>query len=143
MIEGSACTESLQLGVGEELRRAPMWGIHSWLFRAPSDGLRIGRGSGGNMVGEVSLPAYSSNCKLLGGLEQSQHSFPPPLSLLLPTALNSPAASLLPDVASRCVLEQFQVDQGCRGSSQAPGISSSLLQWGLPDALPPLPSFHQ
>lgn len=58
------------------------------------------------------------------GLKSPQ--LPPPLSLL-PAALKSPVASLLPDVASRCGLELFQVDQGWRGSSQAPGFSSSLL----------------
>ena len=62
-------------------------------------------------------------------------------SLLMPAALKSPVASLLPDVASRCGLELFQADKGCRDYSQSPGFSSSLVQWGLSNAFPLLLPF--
>ena len=61
----------------------------------------------------------------------------PLFSLLMPAVLKSPVASLLPDVASRCGLELFQADKGCRDCSQSPGFSSSLVRWGLSNALPP------
>lgn len=92
---------------------------------------------GGQYGGRSESPCFVLQLQNLGWSGLKSALLPPPLS---PPCCPKKSSGV---TASRCGLELFQVDQGCRGSSQAPGFSSSLLlQWGLPDAFPPLLSFH-
>lgn len=122
------------------LRTATVWGVHSWLFCACSDivlrelGVRVGA-VWWKLFSMLNLPK-ANFWEVWTKVSKTLPSFLPPMA----AALKSPVASLLPDVASRCGLELFQADKGCRDCSQS-GFSSSLVQWGLSNALPPLLPF--
>lgn len=70
-------------------------------------GLRVGS-QWGECGGRASSPRLAFQLQTPGWSGPTSTPLPTPLLALLPAALKSPVASLLPDVASRCGLEQVR-----------------------------------